>query len=96
MQLIGLVMLLGCAEWALIFRTGSATQVMLATRFRATVRQKQTRHEGDQQQPCASEMYAQPVDHAGTRKMAIPAMGSRIISAKRANASLVPRPTTAS
>ncbi len=65
---------------------------MLTTRFRATVSQKQTRHEGDQQQPCASERHAQRVDQAGTRKMAIPATGSRIISVKRANVSLVRQP----
>src|SRR5712691_8042080 len=47
-------------------RVGSATQVMLATRFCATVSQKQTQHQGDQQQPCSSEMYAQRVDQAGT------------------------------
>ena len=44
------------------YHVGSATQVMLATRFRATVGQKQTRKQGDQQQSCSSEMRAQYVD----------------------------------
>jgi hypothetical protein len=67
---------------------GSATQVMLATQFRATVGQKQPPQQGDPQQSWSSERRVQNVDQAGTRKMAIPAMESRIISVKRANASL--------
>src|SRR5438093_12893842 len=77
-------------------RKGSATQVMLTIQIRATVGQKQSCKQRGQQQPCSSERRVQRVDQAGTRKMAIPAMGSRIISVKRANASLVPWPTTAS
>jgi hypothetical protein len=80
----------GCTQ------AGSAIQVMLPTQFRATVGQKQTRKQGDQQQPCSSERRAQHVDQAGTRTMAIPAMVGRIIRVKRANASLVPRPKIAS
>ena len=75
---------------------GSATQVMLATRFRATVRQKQTQHEGDQQQPCASERHAQHVDQASTRKMVIPATANKIINVRPASASLGPRLKTTS
>ena len=61
---------------------------MLATRFRATVDQKQSRKQGDHQQPWSSERRAQGVDHTGTRKMVIPTTASKIISVKRAAASL--------
>jgi hypothetical protein len=59
-------------EWYGVLCFGSAIQVMLATRFRATVGQNQTRKQGDQQQPCSSERRAQHVDQAGTRKMQTP------------------------
>src|SRR6266550_389335 len=75
-------------------RVGSATQVMLARVFCATVGQKQHRKQGDHQQPWSSERRAHTVDRSGTRKMAIPAMGSRTISVTRASASLWPQPKT--
>jgi hypothetical protein len=67
---------------------GSATQVMLAIRFHATVGQKQTQKLGGQQQPWLSETRVQSVDRIGTREMTIPAMANRIINVKRASDSL--------
>jgi hypothetical protein len=75
---------------------GSATQVMLAVRFHATVGQTQTQTLGGQQQPWSSETRAQRMERIGTRKMAIPAMANRIINAKRASDSLWPLPKTVS
>src|SRR6266446_2851002 len=62
------------------FPIGSATQVMLATQFCATVGQKQPRKQGGQQQRWSSEMRAQHVDRTDTRKMVIPAMANSIIN----------------
>jgi hypothetical protein len=63
-------------------RMGSATQVMLTTRFRATVGQKPTQHPGGQQQPWSSQSHVQRADQHGTRKMAILVMANRIIYVK--------------
>ena len=75
---------------------GSATQVMLTTRFRATVGQKPTRHPGGQQQPWSFQSHVQRADQHGTRKMAILVMANRIICVKIVNASLAPALQTAS
>ena len=61
---------------------------MLARVFCVTVSQKQKRNQLDHQQQSSSEKRAHTVDRSGTRKMAIPSMGSRIISVKHARASL--------
>jgi len=61
---------------------GSATQVMLTRGFYAIVGPKQPSKQRGQQEPWSSERRAQHVDHPGTRKMAIPAMGNRIINVK--------------
>jgi hypothetical protein len=74
---------------------GSATQVMLTIQVRATVGQKYP-PEGGQWQPWSSEILAQRVDRAGTRKMVIPAMANKIITVERADVSLWPAPKTAS
>src|SRR5262249_39998229 len=60
-------------------KNGSATQVMLATRFRATVGQKHRPTEGGRQQPCSLETRAQGVDRHSSRKTAIFTAASRII-----------------
>jgi hypothetical protein len=52
--------------------------------------------EGGQWQPWSSEILAQRVDRAGTRKMVIPAMANKIITVERADVSLWPAPKTAS
>jgi putative tryptophan/tyrosine transport system substrate-binding protein len=75
---------------------GSATQVMLATQFRATVGQKHHAHEGGQQQPWSFETRVQRVDRHSSRKTAIFTAANRIISARHADASLWPVPKTAS
>ena len=67
---------------------GSATQVMLMTRFRAIVGQKQPEPPAGHQQPWSSERRVPRVDQSGTRTMVIPAMGSRTIHVKRARARL--------
>src|SRR5262249_47407457 len=95
----------GCLRFALaplavysrtwrVSKTGSATQVMLAIRIHATVGHAQPRKQGGHQQPWSSETRAQRVEQTEKRKMVTPAMGSRIISVKRASASLWPWPTT--
>ena len=75
---------------------GSATQVMLATRFRATVGQKHHSHEGGQQQPWSSEMHVQRVDRHSSRKTATFIAANRIISARHADANLWPVAKSAS
>ena len=75
--------------------SGSATQVMLATQFRATVGQKHPPCEGGQQQPWLSETRVQRVARHRSRKTVIFTAANRLIRARHADASVWPAPKTA-